>query len=263
MKTGSDNQFFGVHCCFTCLSNVQEHRLHLNMNESSVVFQYTSTSWMMWSWMLSSLITSCRLILYDGAAISPQNPLRLLQIIDSEQVTHFGTSPGYLSALQKFRCGSGLEVAWKSLYELLVVMVTGSPSTTANFEFVSRFLGQHIAYISISGGTDICGCFCLGAHGWLPVIAPRLMAAGLGLDVRCLNDQGTSCLGVEGELCCFSPTPVYPLHFVADNDHSMYKQAYFSQYGDNVWGHGDRITQFGVCDGGGYVIHGRCDLKKS
>lgn len=235
----------------------QEHRLHLNVKENSVLFQYTSTSWMMWNWMLSALASACKIILYDGAAIPPGDPLRLLRIVDEEGATHFGTSPSYLSAIQRLRCTPRQDLGCESLSKLVVVMVTGSPSSVANFEYVSRSFGAHTAYISISGGTDICGCFCIGCYGWLPIIAPRLGAAGLGLDVRCLGTDGEPRLGIEGELCCCGPAPIFPLNFVDDKENKKYREAYFSQFQDSIWCHGDCAVQFCRSDGGGFLITGR------
>ena len=56
------------------------------------------------------------------------------------------------------------------------------------------------AVASISGGTDICGCFMLGVPN-LPVYAGQIQGAALGLDVQIYSESGQGAdIGVKGEL---------------------------------------------------------------
>jgi acetoacetyl-CoA synthetase len=251
-----------VHGNGVFVNHLKEHRLHLNQTRDSVVLQYTSLSWMMFNHMVSSLASGCTLVLYEGAPALPDDPLRLLRIAKDERVTHLGLSPGLLTQLSKQGCHPTRELGSNAFNHLSVLMVTGAPSTLSNFAYVAETIGPHVAYISLSGGTDICGCFLLGCPGWIPVTPPRLTRAGLAMDVQCLSADGRRCHGPDGkgELCCLSVMPAYPLYFVDDPSHAKYRSSYFAKFGDSIWCHGDSIVEFDKADGGGFLILGRSDL---
>ncbi|VDK60190.1 unnamed protein product [Anisakis simplex] len=108
---------------------------------------------------------------------------------------------------------------------------------------------------SISGGTDIIGCF-MGASELLPVIEGECQCSYLGMDMASYNDQGEPVLGVQGELVCRKPFPSMPSHFINDPDGVKYKKAYFDRF-DGIWTHGDYC-----CinpDTGGIIMLGRSD----
>jgi acetoacetyl-CoA synthetase len=110
----------------------------------------------------------------------------------------------------------------------------------------------HLA--SISGGTDIVGCFVLG-NPMLPVWKGEIQCAGLGLAVDVWDEGGNSVRQEKGELVCTRAFPNMPVMFWNDPDGSKYRAAYFERF-DNVWCHGDfaEWTQHG-----GMIIHGRSD----
>ena len=91
---------------------------------------------------------------------------------------------------------------------------------------------------SISGGTDIIGCFVLGNPN-LAVYRGEAQCRSLGLDVRALppRDETTATVG---ELICANSFPSRPLGFFGDHDGSRFHEAYFSQ-NPGVWTHGDLI----------------------
>ena len=94
----------------------------------------------------------------------------------------------------------------------------------------------HLA--SISGGTDICGCFVAGN----PLVAglarrdsgrrcsawPSMSSTRTGKPLR---DE-------KGELVCTKPFPSMPVMFWNDPDGEKYHNAYFARF-DNIWCHGD------------------------
>ena len=67
--------------------------------------------------------------------------------------------------------------------------------------FLKKIKKVHIA--SISGGTDIIGCFMLGNPN-LPVTRGEIQCLGLGMDVDSWNSDGKGIHGEEGELVCKS-----------------------------------------------------------
>ena len=111
----------------------------------------------------------------------------------------------------------------------------------------------HLA--SISGGTDLCGCFVAG-DPTRPVWAGEIQGPVLGMAVDVWTEEGsTAPAGVKGELVCTRPFPTTPIGFWGDTDGSAYQRAYFERFPD-VWAHGDYAAW---TDHGGMVIYGRSD----
>ena len=54
---------------------------------------------------------------------------------------------------------------------------------------------------SISGGTDIAGCFALGCPT-RPVYRGEIQCRGLGMRVEIFDDEGQPVQGERGELVC-------------------------------------------------------------
>ncbi|HKY14767.1 MAG TPA: acetoacetate--CoA ligase, partial [Microthrixaceae bacterium] len=111
----------------------------------------------------------------------------------------------------------------------------------------------HLA--SISGGTDLCGCF-VGGDPTLPVWSGEIQGPALGMAVEVWNDEGKP-LGADerGELVCTRPFPSMPLGFWGDDDGARYRAAYYERF-PGVWTHGDFAMW---TEHGGMVIGGRSD----
>jgi acyl-coenzyme A synthetase/AMP-(fatty) acid ligase len=122
-------------------------------------------------------------------------------------------------------------------YYLDAVLVTGSPSSPLNFAYVYNQVSPRARYLSISGGTEINGCFGNGCI-LKRIFAPELQCRGLGMDIRILNDKGQSVIGEEGELVCCTPIPSMPLYLWGDEDFKRYTETYFDKY-PGIWRHGD------------------------
>ncbi|MCB0326061.1 MAG: acetoacetate--CoA ligase [Bdellovibrionales bacterium] len=234
----------------TLLQHQKELRLHGDLNEKSVFMYYTTCGWMMWNWMVSSLMTGCRIVLYDGSANYPSIE-RLWRIIESESITHFGTSAKFLSScrMEGFR-----PRALCSMDSLSTIFSTGSPLTPEDFDWAYQEIKKNMILSSISGGTDIVSCFFLGCP-IVPVYRGELQCRGLGMDVAAFNDQGEEIVGEKGELVCKKPFPSMPLEFWNDPKHKKYKSSYFEKF-SGVWAHGDYVM---INDRGGAVIYGRSD----
>ena len=90
---------------------------------------------------------------------------------------------------------------------------------------------------SISGGTDICGCF-VGGNPLSPVWRGEIQGAMLGVAVDVYDEQGKPVRGEKGELVCVKPFPSMPVMFWNDADGSKYHNAYFARF-PGIWCHGD------------------------
>jgi len=229
--------------------HLKELKLEIDVKPQDVIFYFTTTGWMMWTWLLSNLALGATLVLYDGSPSYP-DPGALWKLAEEEKITIFGTSARYLAGLEKSGVKPGKE---HDLSHLKIVLSTGSPLSVESFEFVYRDIKPNVRLSSISGGTDINGLFLTG-NPIGPVYAGELQAPSLGVDARCLNPEGRSVTNQKGQLVVATPYPSMPLYFWKDPDKKKYKSAYFDEYPD-VWTHGDyiEITDTGI------IIYGRSD----
>lgn len=105
---------------------------------------------------------------------------------------------------------------------------TGSVLYPEQFDYVYEHVKSDLHLASISGGTDICGCFVLG-NPISPVYQGECQSAGLGLDVVAYNQHGEAIVAERGELVCRNSFPNQPIGFWHD-DGSRYHQAYWDKY---------------------------------
>lgn len=232
------------------IHHMKELILHTDLKREDTLFYFTTLGWMMWNWLTSALSVGATLVLFDGNPFHP-HPGALWEMARDEKITVFGTSAGYLSALQKAGVRPGKEY---DLSALRAVLSTGSPLSIEGFEFVYEEIKSNLQLASISGGTDLNGCFALG-NPMGPVYAGELQCRGLAMKVEAFDDNGAPIANQQGELVCTAPFPSMPIYFWDDPDGKKYHHAYFDVY-PNVWRHGDYIE---VNDHGGVTIYGRSD----
>ncbi|OSP14015.1 acetoacetate--CoA ligase [Vibrio alginolyticus] len=233
----------------TVLNHLKEHQLHCDIQPNERVFYYTTCGWMMWNWHVSSLASGACLVIFDGSPVYPTHDV-LWDLAERAEVTLFGTSAKYLEALEKASFSPQKSDAFPSLK---TICSTGSVLYPEQFDYVYQHIKEDVHLASISGGTDICGCFVLG-NPISPVYRGECQSAGLGVDVRVFNPQGNSVMGERGELVCANSLSNFPAGFWNDTG-ERYHRAYWDKF-DNIWHHGDDVEQTRV---GGYVFYGRSD----
>jgi acetoacetyl-CoA synthetase len=228
-----------------------EHLFNFDLSEEDKVFFYTTTGWMMWNWLLYVLASSTSIVLYDGSPTYPRVD-NLLQIAADEKCTHLGLSAKYIDLLNKS------EIKNDGKYELLnlkAIISTGSVLSAEGFNYIYKNIKSDLHLASISGGTDICGCF-VSAVPTLPVYAGEIQGACLGMAVDVFDEKGKSLsIDQKGELVCTKPFPSMPIGFWNDDKYSNYLNSYFSKF-DGIWTHGDFASK---SINSGFVIHGRSD----
>jgi acetoacetyl-CoA synthetase len=234
----------------TLLQHRKEHLLHTDLTPDDRLFYFTTCGWMMWNWLVSGLATGCTVVLYEGSPFAPDRDV-LWRLAERERISVFGTSPKYLSALQK---DGGTPGGHFDLGALRTVLSTGSPLAPEQFDYVYGSIKADLHLASISGGTDIISCFCLG-NPWLPVHRGEIQSPGLGMATAVCDDDGLPVREQQGELVCSAPFPSMPIGFWNDPDGSRYRAAYFERF-SNVWCHGDYAVHTAH---DGFVILGRSD----
>src|SRR5690349_7788158 len=239
------------------INHLKELLLHTDLKRSDRIMYITSCSWMMWNWLLSSLGVGATVVLFDGNPNYP-DPGAMWKLIQDEKITVFGCSASYLHFLKKENVSPRRDYDLSSLRE---ISQTGSPLSAEGFEYVYHEIKQDLHFNSISGGTDINGCFAAGSP-ILPVYAGELQSAALGMKIKSYDQEGRPVFDEQGELVCEAPSPSMPLYFWDDPDGSKYHSAYFEVY-PGIWRHGDYVLIHG--DTGGITFYGRSDavLKPS
>ena len=239
-----------VHSAGGCLlKHLTEHRYHSNINPGDRLFFFTTCGWMMWNWLVSSLASGATIILYDGAPTFPDVG-RMWEMIDDQQITHFGTSPKFLGTVNKAGYSPRKN---NQLNSLKAILSTGSPLPGNLFSWIY----EEVAYVpvmSIAGGTDIAGCF-MGGNPNLPVYSEELQCKSLGMDTLAYDAAGKSVTCEKGELVCATPFPSMPIYFWKDYKGDKFHNAYFKKF-PGVWTHGDFIE---ITERGGVIVYGRSD----
>jgi acetoacetyl-CoA synthetase len=232
------------------LQHLKDLQLHTDLKREDVIFYFTTCGWMMWNWLVSSLATGATVLLYDGSPFHPHSDI-LWRLAEEEAITIFGVSARYLAACEKERV-SPKQIC--SLPRLRTVLSTGSPLFVESFHYVYGEVKDEVQLSSISGGTDLIGCFALG-NPLGPVYAGEIQCRGLGMKVEAFDEDGRSVIGQKGELVCTAPFPSMPSGFWNDPDHKKYREAYFEKF-PNVWAHRDYVE---ITPAGGVIIYGRSD----
>ena len=240
----------------------KEHKLHCDIRSGDRVMYFTTTGWVMWNWLVSVLATGATVVLYDG---SPSYPTmnRLFDLVDQEKLTLLGTSAKFIDSARK----SDIEPKNShSLKSLRTICSTGSPLAPEGFGWIYEKVSTDIHLASISGGTDIAGCFVAG-DPTSSVYAGEIQRPCLGMDTDVVNDEMKSLkqsFDTAGELVCRQPFPSVPLGFWGDGSVGLpdpyspgpkFRAAYFEKF-RGIWAHGDFASW---TRHGGMVIHGRSD----
>lgn len=232
------------------LEHVKATTFHNDLKPGDRFFWYSSTGWMMWNYLVGSLLTGCTVILYNGSPGYPDMNA-LWQLAEASGLTYFGTSAAYISACIK----AGIQPNQQfDLSKIRGVGSTGSPLSLAGFQWIYDNVNRHLALESLSGGTDLCTAFVGGART-LPIYAGEIQGASLGAKVQAFNEAGEAVIDEVGELVIVEPMPSMPLYFWNDPDNERYQASYFEMF-PGIWRHGDWIK---INRRGGCVIYGRSD----
>jgi acetoacetyl-CoA synthetase len=249
------------------LQHLKEHQLHCDIRAGDRVLFFTTTGWMMWNWLVSTLASGATAICYDGSPFHPA-PTVLFDLVDQERVSLLGVSAKFIDALRK---AGAAPATTHDLGSLRTICSTGSPLSIDGFAYVYDAVKRDVHLASIAGGTDLCACF-VGGDPTSPVYAGEIQRPALGMAVDAFDDAGVSLagqVGIAGELVCIAPFPSMPLGFWADGTADVpdaqhpgprYRAAYFERFAaehpEGVWAHGDFVSW---TEHGGMVVHGRSD----
>ena len=232
------------------LEQLKFQTFHNNLGPDSCKFFYTTTGWVMFNLVLSGLLTSSAIVLYDGNPAYPDLQT-LWRFAEKYRVTYFGTSPTFINTMMQHQL---MPRQHFDLSALNTIVCTGSPATPEIFAWFYENVKTEVWVAPLSGGTDVCAPF-VGGVPTLPVQAGLMQAPCLGVNVQAFDDNGNAVVDEVGELVVTEPMPSMPLYFWNDQDNHRYLDSYFSIY-PGLWRHGDllKMTAENTC-----AVYGRSD----
>ena len=234
----------------TLVEHLKSTGLGQGQGADSRMFFYTTTGWMMWNALLSSLLQGTSIVLYDGHPAHPTQAL-LWQLAADARATLFGASPTFVQMMLK------AGIVPRELFDLSrlrQVLLTGSPVTPEATAWFYSSVKSDLYVTSPSGGTELCAGL-VGGSPLLPVRAGEIQCRLLGMDVHAWNEAGEEVVDEVGELVVTSPAPSMPLRFWNDPGDARYRETYF-EFFPGVWRHGDFLK---LNRRGGAYIYGRSD----
>ncbi len=234
----------------TLVEHLKSTGLGQGQGADSRMFFYTTTGWMMWNALLSSLLQGTSIVLYDGHPAHP-TPALLWQLAADARATLFGASPTFVQMMLK------AGIVPRELFDLSrlrQVLLTGSPVTPEATAWFYASVKSNLYVTSPSGGTELCAGL-VGGSPLLPVRAGEIQCRLLGMDVHAWNEAAEEIIDEVGELVVTSPAPSMPLRFWNDPGDARYRETYF-EFFPGVWRHGDFLK---LNRRGGAYIYGRSD----
>jgi acetoacetyl-CoA synthetase len=232
------------------LEQLKKGFLHLDVGPQDRMFWFTTTGWMMWNFLVGTLLTGATIALYDGNPGHPDMDV-LWRFADDAGITCFGTGASYVAGCMKAEVKPGRD---HDLSALRSIGSTGSPLSPEGFAWIYEDVKDDVWLFSTSGGTDVCTAFVGGVPS-LPVYRGELQARALGCKVEAWDEDGRPVVDRVGELVITEPMPSMPLFFWSDPDGERYRSSYFDMW-PGVWRHGDWIE---ITSRGTAIIYGRSD----
>jgi acetoacetyl-CoA synthetase len=228
-----------------------EQLYQFDMRPNEKVFFFTTCGWMMWNWLFMCLVRGVTILLFDGSPVFPRAP-RLFDLAQNEELNFFGVSAKFIDGIKKV----GLKPSeTHNLSNLRMIASTGSVLVPEGFDYIYENVKKNVHLASMSGGTDICGCF-VASIPTLPVYRGELQGPCLGMATAVFDAQGNPAKQDEkGELVCTVPFPSKPIGFWGDKNDEKYLAAYFEGF-PGVWTHGDFASTSAT---GGFTLYGRSD----
>jgi acetoacetyl-CoA synthetase len=232
------------------VEHFKNHGFSWDLGPGDRLLWFTTTAWMMWSALVSTLLHRASIVMIDGNPGYPDLSFQW-QLAEETRSTFFGLSPAFTMACRK----DGLEPGERfDLSSIRMLCEAGSPLPLEGYEWLYRQVDPDVILNVGSGGTDVCTGIVQG-YPLLPVYAGEMSAPCLGVDAAAFGPDGKPVVGELGELVIRQPMPSMPVRFWNDPDGARYRAAYFDHF-PGVWRFGDWImfTEYGSS-----VITGRSD----
>jgi acetoacetyl-CoA synthetase len=231
------------------LEHLKNHAFSWDMGPADRMLWFSTTAWMMWNALVSSLLVRASIVMIDGNPMHPDLSWQW-RLAAETRATIMGASPGFIMACRK----EGLNLRAAHQLAVRIVGSAGAPLPPEGYAWVQDQLGPGVQLNVGSGGTDVCSGLVQN-NPLLPVYAGEISGRCLGADVHAFDEAGHDVIGELGELVITSPMPSMPVAFWGDQDGRRLRAAYFDRY-PGIWRHGDWIVFNG---NGSCHVAGRSD----
>jgi acetoacetyl-CoA synthetase len=231
------------------LEHLKNHMLSWDLGPGDRLMWFSTTAWMMWNALVSTLLTGASIVVLDGNPLHP-DPTEQWRTAADVGATMLGVSPAYLAACRK----AGTDPSTIAGLRLREICTAGAPLPPEAATWIYDMLGDDTLLINGSGGTDVCSGMVQG-NPLLPVWAGAISGRCLGVATAAFDPEGKPVVDELGELVITEPMPSMPVGFWNDPDGDRYRATYFEHY-PGVWRQGDWVQFF---DNGSCVVTGRSD----
>jgi acetoacetyl-CoA synthetase len=232
------------------LEQLKLQQLHMDLHPGDRVFLHSTTSWMMWNFLASSLLSGACPVLYEGSPVHPDVGV-FWRIVQDAKVSFFATSPSYVDVMT--RSGAAPKQEY-DLSALRTIMPVGAPASARCSAWFYDDVKRDLWLATGSGATECCTGL-VGGVPILPVYAGEIQARSLGVAAYAFDDHGREVVGEVGELVITEPMPSMPIRLWGDEDGSRYRESYLDRF-PGVWRQGDFFL---VNERGGCFVLGRSD----
>lgn len=217
------------------LEHLKNHALSWDVGPGDRMLWFTTTSWMMWNALVSTLLLRASIVMVDGNPLHPDLGWQW-RLAAETGATIMGASPGFVMACRRAALHPR-ELG--DLSRLRVVGSAGAPLPPEGYAWIREELGAGVQLNVGSGGTDVCSGLVQN-NPLLPVYAGEISGRCLGVDVHAYDEDGHEVVDRPGELVITSPMPSMPVAFWGDPDGRRLRATYFDCY-PGIWRHGDWI----------------------
>ena len=231
------------------LEHLKNHVLGWDLGPGDRLMWFSTTAWMMWNALVSTLLTGASIVMLDGNPLHP-DAAEQWRLAADVGATVLGVSPAYLAACRK----AGVDPGAVDGLRLRELCTAGAPLPPDAATWIYDALGDDILLMNGSGGTDVCSGIVQG-NPLLPVWAGAISGRCLGVATAAFDPDGRPVVGELGELVITEPMPSMPVGFWNDPDGARYRATYFDHF-PGVWRQGDWVRFF---DNGSCVVTGRSD----
>ena len=232
------------------VEHFKNHGLSWDIQAGDRLMWFTTTAWMMWNALVSTLLLRASIVMLDGNPLYPDMSAQW-RLAEETRPTIMGAGPALLMGCRK----AGLERGERLRPVLAAPAVRGRLAAAGG----GVRLGVRAARVrrAAERGERRDRRVLRGGAG-------RSAAAGVPRrDLRALpggglggvRPAGKEVVGELGELVIRQPMPSMPVRFWGDDDGERYRATYFDEY-PGIWRFGDWImfTERGSC-----VVTGRSD----
>ncbi len=200
------------------LEHLKNHALSWDLRPGDRLQWFTTTAWMMWNALVSTLLLRASIVMIEGNPGYPDLSFQW-RLAEETRPTMLGVSPAFVLACRKEAVEPGRRF---DLSSIRAIGAAGSPLPIEGFEWLYDQLGSDVFVNLGSGGTDVCTGIVQG-NPLLPVYAGEMSGRCLAVDSAAFSPEGKPVVGELGELVIKQPMPSMPVSFWNDPDGSRYR----------------------------------------